>query len=362
MSGMKRRLNRNMSQSATASILERRYRRLLAWYPREHRSAYAEEMLGVALARSAPGQRWPDLGEAVSLIVSGIRTRLGGLRVGYRDPAWQTAVAVLGVIGPFVLTAFSARDVIGALSGSGLAASASTPPRADLVSAVGWLLVAITATVGWRRIAAVGSVLGVVGQVIVLTRDYGDPSGLVTSWWRLVFTAVIALSAVIATGTRGRPLSWRPVAAVVVTGAAIAVYPAVERSTQTITGLPGGGSMVSSPLDGASGLVVLALRAVMAIVLLVVMGRCGPQVRRRLAVLLLPALAALMLVSWTFGGFLAASPRFIHPVSLNGPQWAALTLVPVLVFAAGLFWLARYESMLRSLNGLDGRRRSRELS
>ena len=33
-------------------------------------------MLGVALARSASGQRWPEPGEAVNLIVSGIGERL----------------------------------------------------------------------------------------------------------------------------------------------------------------------------------------------------------------------------------------------------------------------------------------------
>ncbi|MGW4400070.1 hypothetical protein ACWEHA_32680 [Amycolatopsis nivea] len=42
------------------SDLERRYRRLLALYPRAHRAAHGEEMLGVLLdgagSRSTPGQ------------------------------------------------------------------------------------------------------------------------------------------------------------------------------------------------------------------------------------------------------------------------------------------------------------------
>jgi len=38
-----------------AEALERRYRRLLAWYPHVYRAANADDMLGVALARSAPG-------------------------------------------------------------------------------------------------------------------------------------------------------------------------------------------------------------------------------------------------------------------------------------------------------------------
>ena len=44
-----------------AEVLERRYRRLLATYPADYRAANADDMLGVALARSAAGRRWPEL-------------------------------------------------------------------------------------------------------------------------------------------------------------------------------------------------------------------------------------------------------------------------------------------------------------
>ena len=39
-----------------SSALERGYRRLLAWYPAEHRSVYGDEMLGV-LTDAASGRR-----------------------------------------------------------------------------------------------------------------------------------------------------------------------------------------------------------------------------------------------------------------------------------------------------------------
>jgi hypothetical protein len=51
------------------AALERRYRRLLGWYPHAYRAANADDMLGVALARSGSGRRWPEPGEAVNLIV-----------------------------------------------------------------------------------------------------------------------------------------------------------------------------------------------------------------------------------------------------------------------------------------------------
>ena len=39
--------------------LERRYRRLLVWFPAEHRREYAEEMISVLLASTPEGRRRP---------------------------------------------------------------------------------------------------------------------------------------------------------------------------------------------------------------------------------------------------------------------------------------------------------------
>ena len=45
------------------STLERRYRRLLAWYPAAYRSIYGDEMLGVLMAAaSARGANRPGAG------------------------------------------------------------------------------------------------------------------------------------------------------------------------------------------------------------------------------------------------------------------------------------------------------------
>jgi hypothetical protein len=64
-----------VSRSRPEQILERRYRRVLACYPRGYRATYGEEMLAVAMAAAGPGRRWPDPGEAADLIRSGIRRR-----------------------------------------------------------------------------------------------------------------------------------------------------------------------------------------------------------------------------------------------------------------------------------------------
>ena len=85
--------------------LERRYRRLLRWYPAGHREIYAEEMLGVLLAGAAARHATrPSAGEALNLAAAGIRARIAGLGTG-TAPAWRDALAVYSVVAPVLITA-----------------------------------------------------------------------------------------------------------------------------------------------------------------------------------------------------------------------------------------------------------------
>jgi hypothetical protein len=157
---------------------------------------------------------------------------------------------------------------------------------------------------------------------------------------------VIALSALVAVRSEHRPLSWPAVTAIVAAAALLGAWPAIEEASVTVTAFPGGGGIVSSPFFGVQGIVTDGLLALVAIVVLVAVGRLTPAVRRRVVILLVPMAGALALVSWTFDGFLGVSPRFTYPVLLTPPQWAALVLVPVAGFCGGLVWLGRYERML----------------
>jgi hypothetical protein len=83
--------------------LERRYRRLLAWYPAEHRRAYGEEMIGVLLAAAPDGSIRPGLAGAFDLIRGGLRARLrSGLR-WLAGIGWPDALAVCSVTVPVIL-------------------------------------------------------------------------------------------------------------------------------------------------------------------------------------------------------------------------------------------------------------------
>ena len=68
-----------MSDSAD---LERRYRRLLAGYPRAFRREHEQEILAVLMAGADEGQRRPPLGEAANLIEHALWMRLGLSRGG----------------------------------------------------------------------------------------------------------------------------------------------------------------------------------------------------------------------------------------------------------------------------------------
>lgn len=87
----------------TATPLERRYRRLLTWYPAAHRGTYGEEMIGVLLASTPAGQDRPSKADALNLIGGGLRTRLRQSRTGEGNPAWRDALAVFSVVAPVVL-------------------------------------------------------------------------------------------------------------------------------------------------------------------------------------------------------------------------------------------------------------------
>lgn len=68
--------------------LERRYRRLLALYPKGFRREHEEEMLSVLIAGAATGQRWPRPAEVADLVGNAILMRLLLVTL-IRPNAWE---------------------------------------------------------------------------------------------------------------------------------------------------------------------------------------------------------------------------------------------------------------------------------
>ncbi|NRQ33419.1 hypothetical protein HII36_16415 [Nonomuraea sp. NN258] len=94
------------------SELERRYRSLLRWYPREHRERHEEEMLGVLMAAARPGRRRPEPRDVLDLVrgAAAIRARraFGPASVAL----WRDALRVVAAVGPLMLLAYQLQSPI----------------------------------------------------------------------------------------------------------------------------------------------------------------------------------------------------------------------------------------------------------
>ena len=257
------------------------------------------DMLGVALARSASGQRWPEPGEAVNLIVSGIGERLAGM---LRRPDQRDTAAVMAIAGPVLMAAAAARTAAG-------------PFMLDPV----------------------------------LTTTHTSPNyfGMLTvPYWQVGVALVTAASALGSLRFQDRPISWRAVTALAVAAAILAGWPAAEVAAVTYTPLTANSGTISDPLSGLEGWLTDGLFAGVLILMLAAIVALRPAVRRRAAVLLLPAFVTTTLVCWGFQGWLPTGTPF-GPLVLSPLEWEVLVLVPVVGVAACFAGLRLYERLLR---------------
>jgi hypothetical protein len=328
------------------TALERRYRRLLACYPWEHRRVYEDEMLAVLLADARPGQRWPAPGDVTNLVATAVRARLwGGVRqVG--DRYWLDAAAVFGLLGAILLLAWQVTPV---LDRAAWAWGADDLPRnpwlADpaLWLRIGlWSLVVAAVLVGIRWLAASLAWVAVLLDVAVLGTAYTvEPVTVVHALSPLVFGAVCA-------GALTAPSPRR--AAVAVLGWPRFLFFAASSLLMLVAagwrayGYGDAGHLPILPVSLSAALFGLA------VVLAAVVGRGVPApVRRRGLVLLAPVLAFYLVVRLALAGWTYSNGHLGHPVYLVPIQWTLLAVVPLLVFAAGLVLVRRREQTLRLL-------------
>lgn len=148
--------------------LERRYRRLLACFPAQHRQTYGEEIIGVLLAASRPGQRRPGLVDTLDMFGGAARIRLRARFTGPADPGWRNALALTSLIAPVLLVALS-RVGVDDLAAIGPAHWSSAGRLAITVAVL--LLPVLLGLAGLRPVGAVVSAataVWIVVQVIEL--------------------------------------------------------------------------------------------------------------------------------------------------------------------------------------------------
>ncbi|GAB3434266.1 hypothetical protein [Flindersiella endophytica] len=129
------------------STLENHYRRLLAWYPRDHRAAHEDEMVGVLLASAEPEQTRPTAGERADLLWGGLKLHTRRTFGRASGPSWRDALAVAGVLGTLVL-------MIPELISTALWLRWEVPPATQLIQVVLIVAVATGVAANQRWVAA----------------------------------------------------------------------------------------------------------------------------------------------------------------------------------------------------------------
>lgn len=178
------------------TVLKDRYRRLLRWYPREHRRAHEEEMLGVLMEAARPGQTRPTLRETSDLIRGGIAVRAGRAVATPAHAQWRDALSIAGLIVPLFLCVNTVRiGVAWALWPHNLDFARFHP---DWSAWAMWPLVAALALLGARRCAAYVALGAVAWWLAIVTTQYvrsDATAAIVAVWWPLLgVIAVVSLA------------------------------------------------------------------------------------------------------------------------------------------------------------------------
>jgi hypothetical protein len=176
--------------------LSDRYRRLLLWYPRDHRADHEEEMLGVLIAAARPGQARPTLRETSDLIRGGLQVRAARAVAGAAGTGWRDALAVAGVLVPLIMSLNALR--LGLAWWSSLPDSPFIRAHPDWCAWAIWPFVAVLALCGARRtatIAAMGAIAwwaAIVGEQYL---RYDATAAVVAIWWPLLgLVSVVGLA------------------------------------------------------------------------------------------------------------------------------------------------------------------------
>jgi hypothetical protein len=262
--------------------LERRYRRLLAWYPAGHRRDHEEEMLGVLHAAARGGQRRPALADAVNLIWGALRIRVR-TRPGPLDPGWRDALAVCSVVAPLLLLGVVAGAVLSlAADHLGLIVSlgALIPAHPVLLGPVVLLALVLLRL---RRLAALAALAATAGLSLYAVRASAYGSAGYMFW--VVLGALETAALVCSPGPRRGLdlLGRRRMAAITITAMAAGALLGLAMASAAV------------PLPVISGLaLVLVLGSAAAAAVAI---RSSPVGRRVLALLAIPACPLIVAVS-----------------------------------------------------------------
>lgn len=344
------------------SALESRYRRLLALYPAGHRERYQMEMLGTLMDGAADGQRAPRLREAFDLFWSAIWLRLNrdGGRPG-ADSRWAKAAAIFGPLGALTIAALYVHLPLGNLGWQQRTGDAAPPWAFDVspipfIQGGAWLLIAVIALAGRRRIAATLAWLTVAGTLAWSLREYRlDPTALVKEWPLLVFGVTVAASLLLARG----PVALRRLSLGLFGGTAAACAAALwlDAMIARVEIHDDGGGMgvghwgmnfPSVPGIDTVGLLPILLYLAFLVVTGWILARAGAGLRRRLLAYAAVPVLTYVSLQWMYSFYVLNTMRqWEQKVPLTVGQWAGLLLIPPVIFAVAVIVVRRKDSQQR---------------
>jgi hypothetical protein len=324
-----------VSGDGLSGDLERRYRRLLACYPGEHRAVYQEEMLGVLLDGAGPDRRWPTAGETVSLLADALRSRWRRLGRQLTAARWRDAIAIVSLIAPAIPLVIGIRNLILI---SGIDAQLGYVERAPHLGPsvwgppVGWALVVLAALTGPRILAAALGWIALLMEAGIAGLEYQRFGlGARPPEWTLLIALVAALALTVGPGPRVAPRllgPWR-MAALAALGGFVAAAEVITRNYSL------------GPVwlrDLYYGIHPYGPAVLVCVVVLV---RIGAPVRRRLLAVLAPL--ALFVALDAVAGYLYwhenGSWRGWYDVALSG----VLLLLTLSTFRLSVALVARRE-------------------
>jgi hypothetical protein len=222
--------------------LEICYRRLLRWFPAEHRALHQEEMLGVLMAGAEPGRNRPGRAESADLLLGAARIRLRPGRALSDGPGWRDALAVYSIAAPLLVLISmligwlaaepeSTRLGLGGLTmmPAGLYFAPLLVTMATWVAVGGQVLVAVLGLLGLRRWAAAAAAISALylGITAVLQLYTSLSVGIPISLLYIPFALVAPISETVALlaspgPRRGRQLMRRREWALLAAGSVVA--------------------------------------------------------------------------------------------------------------------------------------------
>lgn len=312
--------------------LEARYRRLMRWYPAEHRAVYQEEMLGVLMDCARPGRTRPGVAETVDLLAGALAYRVRRFGRDLRGESWRSAAAVVAVLAPAVLLVGRVGGVLGPVA-VGLVYVGDKPPIGPSVwgPPLTWALVLAAALAGRRHLAAV---LGWCGVLVELGHSalLYDRFGALAS--PPLWTVMVALAGAFALTFGDGPrevrglLGDRRVVALAVSGVFLAAAPWLWYAVNMWV------PALSVWLEAYSWTSVAAVAGSVALLL----GVPRP-VRRRLLAVLVPVLLVAVPQSVLYGEFYPSPLTLSDRVAMV--VFGLLTVLALAVFVLGVGLAAR---------------------